>query len=165
MEIKDSGNRREFSTGAVRDISEGKGRCDLLPLDIVSELLDAPELKLIELFKKTKNVSYLATTIKTFGNSTNQDICLIMLQVSKHFEEGAKKYGENNWKRGLPLHCYLDSAVRHFLKWFRGDKDEPHDRAFIWNILCAIWTYKHKPELDDVEIDMLDFHSREIQRL
>ena len=29
--IKDSGNRREFDTGAVRDMSEGKGRCDLLP--------------------------------------------------------------------------------------------------------------------------------------
>lgn len=31
MELKDSGNRREFTTGAVRDIGDGKGRCDLLP--------------------------------------------------------------------------------------------------------------------------------------
>lgn len=29
--IKDSGNRREFETGSVRDMQEGKGRCDLLP--------------------------------------------------------------------------------------------------------------------------------------
>lgn len=29
--IKDSGKRSEFSTGAVRDIQEGKGRFDLLP--------------------------------------------------------------------------------------------------------------------------------------
>ena len=29
--IKDSGERREFSTGAVRDMSSGKGRFDLLP--------------------------------------------------------------------------------------------------------------------------------------
>ena len=29
--LKDSGNRREFDTGAVRDMREGKGRCDLLP--------------------------------------------------------------------------------------------------------------------------------------
>ena len=33
--IKDSGERREFQSGAVRDIQEGKGRCDLLPLDVV----------------------------------------------------------------------------------------------------------------------------------
>ena len=31
-EILDSGNRREFETGAVRDVQEGKGRCDLPPL-------------------------------------------------------------------------------------------------------------------------------------
>ncbi len=29
--IKDDGSRHEFNTGAVRDIQEGKGRCDLLP--------------------------------------------------------------------------------------------------------------------------------------
>lgn len=29
--IKDSGSRTEFETGAVRDMHEGKGRCDLLP--------------------------------------------------------------------------------------------------------------------------------------
>lgn len=31
MEIKDSGNRRTFDSGAVRDIQVGKGRMDLLP--------------------------------------------------------------------------------------------------------------------------------------
>lgn len=40
VEIKDSGERREFETGAVRDIQDGKGRCDLLPLDVVSWLTD-----------------------------------------------------------------------------------------------------------------------------
>lgn len=33
--IKDSGKRSEFSTGAVRDIQEGKGRFDLVPWDTV----------------------------------------------------------------------------------------------------------------------------------
>ena len=37
-EIKDSGDRKEFSTGAVRDMHEGKGRCDLLPLNVISRL-------------------------------------------------------------------------------------------------------------------------------
>ena len=39
-EIKDSGNRTEFSTGAVRDIQDDKGRCDLLPLDVVADLYE-----------------------------------------------------------------------------------------------------------------------------
>lgn len=37
-EIKDSGTRREFETGAVRDIESGKGRYDLLPWDAIHEL-------------------------------------------------------------------------------------------------------------------------------
>lgn len=34
-DIQDSGERTEFSTGAVRDLHEGKGRFDLLPLNAV----------------------------------------------------------------------------------------------------------------------------------
>ena len=36
MEILDSGNRREFESGAARDVAEGKGRCDLLPLGCIA---------------------------------------------------------------------------------------------------------------------------------
>lgn len=36
--IKDSGNRRKFATGAVRDIQEGKGRFDLLPMCVLLRL-------------------------------------------------------------------------------------------------------------------------------
>ena len=38
MEIKDSGNRRVFSTGAKRDIDENKGRMDLLPWAAIMEV-------------------------------------------------------------------------------------------------------------------------------
>lgn len=49
--ILDSGERTQFNTGAVRDMHEGKGRMDLLPMTALIEL-------------------------------------------SKHCENGAKKYGE-----------------------------------------------------------------------
>lgn len=38
--IHDSGERRTFSTGAVRDITDNKGRCDLMPLSVVATLLE-----------------------------------------------------------------------------------------------------------------------------
>ena len=38
--IEDSGNRTAFESGAVRDIQEGKGRCDLMPLGCVAAVLD-----------------------------------------------------------------------------------------------------------------------------
>jgi len=36
--IKDSGERHEYSTGAVRDLRTGKGRYDLLPWEAIHEL-------------------------------------------------------------------------------------------------------------------------------
>lgn len=143
MDIKDSGNRREFNTGAVRDMAEGKGRCDLIPLDVVYD----KTLTAIELFKETGDTLHLQTAV--YESKFYPDIYTLLLEVSKHFEDGANKYGEYNWQKGIPVHCYIDSAVRHYLKHQRGDIDEPHNRAFIWNVLCCIWTCKHKPELND----------------
>ena len=38
MEIKDSGDRTQFETGAVRDMSAGKGRMDLVPWNVIIRL-------------------------------------------------------------------------------------------------------------------------------
>lgn len=37
-EVKDSGERQSFSTGAVRDTQEGKGRFDLIPTVVLRRL-------------------------------------------------------------------------------------------------------------------------------
>lgn len=143
--IKDSGERRAFQTGAVRDIQEGKGRCDLMPLKVVSSLMDCltesdhviREIAMFMQYGSTVNLYYALSgfSLIAYDGSTET----MILEVAKHFEEGAKKYGENNWQKGLPVSCYIDSAVRHYLKYKRGDKDEPHDRAFVWNLMCCIW--------------------------
>lgn len=141
--ISDSGTRREFETGAVRDIQEGKGRCDLMPLDIVGKYMDDLVLLSIGRFQETGDAVYLYTALNHFKCAIGKSQADLMLEVAVHFEQGAKKYGENNWRKGLPVSCYIDSAVRHYLKFLRGDTDERHDRAFVWNILCCIWTVKH----------------------
>ena len=146
--ILDSGNRRQFETGAVRDICEGKGRCDLLPLDVVGHALANPTFAYIaQYMREDGDYEHLYRALSSCG--IFHDYYTLLLEVAKHFEEGCKKYGDNNWQKGIPTHCYIDSAVRHYLKYLRGDKDEPHDRAFCWNILCCIWTCIHKPELND----------------
>ena len=159
--IKDSGERREFETGAVRDIQEGKGRCDLLPLDVIATIykghtdrMGAPRvLEMISDFIGSGDVRFLENAIEWFMlNDTpfgDANWATVWLEVSKHFEEGAKKYGEHNWQKGIPSHCYIDSGIRHYLKWLRGDEDEAHNRAFVWNMICCIWTCKNKPELNE----------------
>jgi hypothetical protein len=151
MEIKDSGARRDFGTGAVRDIAEGKGRCDLLPLIEVGTLLNH-NLVLINVgnYVRSGKEVFLYQAIFEFCEFAGQEVLSAILEVSKHYEAGAKKYAERNWEKGISLHCYIDSGVRHYLKWLRGDTDEPHDRAFVWNMLGALWTQAHKPELIDL---------------
>lgn len=105
--IKDSGNRTEFETGAVRDMKRGVGRMDLLPW---------------------------------YG----------IMEVSKHCEEGAEKYGEHNVDKGIPLHSLCDSAARHLAKFIAGEMDEDHLRAACWNLLWALNQRKTHPELDDL---------------
>lgn len=104
--IKDSGERTTFSTGAVRDMHEGKGRMDLLPWAAI-------------------------------------------IEVSKHCENGAKKYGEHNVDRGIPTHSLLDSAMRHAAKYLDGQEDEDHLLAAAWNLLWAVQMRCKNPECVD----------------
>lgn len=149
--ILDSGERTTYETGAVRDIKEGKGRMDLCPLDVLSFYLDSKFLGHLYNFVRTKEIKHLHLALDQFLEETKWDKYTAILKVSQHYEEGAKKYGEHNWEKGIPTHSYLDSACRHYIKWCRGDDDEPHDRAVIWNILGLIWTKIHHPECDDIK--------------
>lgn len=150
MILPDSGERRQFGSGAVRDIAQGKGRCDLLPLGVLGNRLEDRILCKIDEYLCTCRVSALWDAFTTFSCERWDHMYTTMLEIAKHFEDGAVKYGDRNWEKGIPVHCYIDSAVRHYFKFRRGDQDEPHDRAFMWNILCAMWTHENKPDLIDI---------------
>lgn len=160
--IKDSGTRRTFETGAKRDIQEGKGRCDLMPLDIIESLFSLTEnyltnnvLLSIAYFIKNGDISDLHNALNDFLDYTYgtdmTGVVTVILDLSKHFEDGAKKYGERNWEKGIPVHSFIDSALRHYLKFLRGDEDENHKISFVWNIVCCLWTLQHKPEMNDLK--------------
>ena len=35
--------------------------------------------------------------------------------MAKRFEDGATKYGPDNWKKGIPTSRYCDAAYRHLM--------------------------------------------------
>ena len=86
--IKDSGDRTEFYTGAVRDMRDGKGRCDLLPIDVICDIYeyyeyDVEPLRHIEKFTQTGSYKDLIKAV-VCGNT---DMCYIsdmLLDVSVH---------------------------------------------------------------------------------
>jgi len=167
MILPDSGARQKFKTGAVRDISKGKGRCDLLPLDTIERVLSDYEywsvvrketsspmptvLELINRYIDTVETFHLSNAICRFiDEEFKGDIYGAFIELSKHYEDGAKKYSPNNWKLGINVHCFIDSAIRHYLKYLRGDTDEPHNRAVLWNLVGAFWTHDHIPSMVDL---------------
>ena len=161
-QIKDSGNRTQFSTGAVRDIQEDKGRCDLLPLAVVSNMIEyaigyreAKVIREIAKFMEIGDTKFLYQSLEFFCEYQEWNLTKCLLEVSMHYKQGADKYGERNWEKGIPLHSYIDSAVRHYLKHIDGCEDERHDRAFVWNILGALWTMMYKPEMIDIPFEII----------
>lgn len=72
-----------------------------------------------------------------------------IIEVSKHCEAGALKYGEHNVDKGIPTSSLLDSAMRHAAKYLDGQEDEDHLLAAAWNLLWAIEMRCKKPECVD----------------
>ena len=71
-------------------------------------------------------------------------------RVMKRFLDGAEKYGENNWMKGMPLSVYFDCAHRHLDAWWRGDDKEDHAAAVVWNMLCAMYTESRTKEVSEL---------------
>ena len=97
-----------------------------------------------------RDPSYFRDAVHWFELHKFTDEYSAWLELAKHYEEGCNKYGERNWEKGIPVHCFIDSAIRHYLKLKRGDIDERHDRAVLWNLYGAMWTIVHHPELNDL---------------
>lgn len=148
--IKDSGERRVFDTGSVRDMSAGKGRFDLMPLGEIYLLSDefGGIFHYIDQFQKTGEY----TPLRNAAEAVVHDLFITpyhaFIELSKHFENGLKKYGQDNWKHGIPASSYCDSALRHYCKHKAGYTDEPHAVACLWNLVCCMWTIENRPEMN-----------------
>lgn len=152
MSLNDTGDRTNFESGAVRGMLYANGRCDLMPLGIIAKLFEGDPITchILEaldayIYMGNQNVLYDAINEFIFNDKPS---CI--LDLSKHYKEALAKYPERNWEKGLPSHSFIDSGVRHLMKSLRGDDDEPHDRAFLWNMLGLLWNDEHHPELVDL---------------
>lgn len=58
--------------------------------------------------------------------------------VARACAEGAAKYGDYNWEKGMPVHDLLNHAIRHIYRYLSGDRSEEHLGHAAWNVLAAI---------------------------
>lgn len=98
--VKDSGERQQFTSGMVRDVTTGKTEWH--------RIADGPMLR----------------------------------RWADHLTKGGTKYpdvkpGQANWTLAAgdaEYERFRQSAYRHFMQWFYGDRDEDHGAAVFFNI-------------------------------
>lgn len=69
--------------------------------------------------------------------------------VARTCAEGAAKYGDWNWEKGMPVHDLLNHAIRHIYRYLAGDRSEDHLPHAAWGLLAAIHSEALWPHLND----------------
>lgn len=105
--LADSGARADYTTGATREPSTGKGRYDLI----------SP---------------------------------IALMRLARHYENGAIKYTDRNWEKGIPISRCIDSAMRHLTQYMAGWNNEDHLAAVMWNIAAIMHFEELNPDMQDV---------------
>ncbi len=118
MEIKDSGQRQNFETGAVRDTAAGKYRPEL-----ISPFLFARCGRW--LLRQGARMMLSAFFIERLGH---------------WLERGAAKYSARNWEKGIPMDRTMASLLRHLNDYRAGDRSEDHLAAAACNVMFLIHT-------------------------
>lgn len=193
--IKMDGEEAAFEGGAIRYTKTGKGRYDLIPGDIVQDVLTyafkeyykSPDYKMetsdLEIIKSAYaedisryfnviiglvNASFVVHDISDPEISDNGVLYVktscsqfidgfkkMLKALAIHYENGAEKYGVDNWKKGIPViggdrgGSFTDSMLRHLNQYLMTEEDEPHNVSAIWNAFGALWTLKHNKEKEN----------------
>jgi hypothetical protein len=64
--------------------------------------------------------------------------------------DGARKYGDHNWTKGIPASVMLNHAIRHLYLYLAGDNTEDHLAHAAWNILGVCHFEETMPEMIDI---------------
>jgi len=70
-------------------------------------------------------------------------------EVARTCAEGAAKYDDFNWEKGMPVYDLLNHAIAHIYQFLSGDRSEPHLPHAAWNLLAAIHSEELWPKLNE----------------
>jgi hypothetical protein len=70
-----------------------------------------------------------------------------MRRLAETYAEGAKKYGDSNWQKGIDTPNLLNHAITHIEAWRNGDTSEDHMAHAVWNLFTIMYTEERLPHL------------------
>lgn len=73
-----------------------------------------------------------------------------LMRLAKIYEEGAEKYDDRNWEKGIPVSRCIDSAIRHLIKYLDGWQDEDHLAAVLFNIMAVMHFEETREDMCDL---------------
>lgn len=171
IKLKDTGSRTTLETGSQKEIVEGRGRYDLLPLGTIGELiyeywLDPSvdkaqaeysnkinrilinlELSLTEKNIETKRYHILEAVNIFIYHFLETTPLKVVPQLAKLYEAGANKYSARDWEKGRYQEIFINSALRHLFQCLNGETDEDHATAFMWNLISCHHILGVMPEM------------------
>lgn len=72
-----------------------------------------------------------------------------LLRLAAIYKEGADKYGDTNWCRGIPVSVMLNHLETHLQRWKKGDRTEDHLAKIAWGVF-SIMHYEERCKHHDV---------------
>jgi len=124
-----------FDSGAVRGITNT--RFDLCSKYVIRFLIhDSKYVSLAEMLRNEHNtVHELVTALCDACGMMKHEV---LVKYAEALHEGAEKYGDRNWEKGIPESNLVNHAIGHIVMIEAGDTSEDHVAHLIWNVLTFI---------------------------
>jgi len=70
-------------------------------------------------------------------------------RLAETCHEGAVKYSDFNWERGMPIHDILNHVIAHAYQYLSGDRSEDHLAHLTWGGMAAMHSEELWPQLNE----------------
>lgn len=70
-------------------------------------------------------------------------------RLAETYAEGAVKYGDFNWEKGMPIFDLLNHVIPHVYKYLSGDRSEDHLAHAAWGLFAAMHSEELWPHLNE----------------
>lgn len=78
---------------------------------------------------------------------------IALRRIAETYGEGAQKYNDHNWRKGMPISSCVNHAFAHLIAYMMGDGSEDHAAHCCWNLMAIMHFQETQPELFDLKID------------
>ena len=71
-------------------------------------------------------------------------------RLAETYGEGAIKYGEHNWEKGIDTQNLLQHTIAHIYEYLKGDKSEDHLAHAAWGLFAVMHMEETKPDMQNI---------------